>query len=145
MEAGLNFTQTIAAAAFMAASCAAAQDAGVPADARAAESAGLQRLTTDRLRAEFAGTREERNSRGETYLAHYSADGRIELRSGSSLIDRGTFSVTGQRGGSLCLMLDKQMNQRLCTIWFASPDGAELFGYHPTEGRLRTVSRDMRP
>jgi hypothetical protein len=116
-----------------------------PPDAAAAEARGLQRLTPERLRVEFAGVREERTSRGETYLAHYGADGRIELKSGSSIIDRGTFSVTGHRGGSICLMLDKQMNQRLCTVWFAAPEGMQLYGYHPNDGQLRTISRPLRP
>jgi hypothetical protein len=115
-----------------------------PADAAAAEAAGLQRLAPDRLKSEFGAAREERNSRGESYIADYGADGRIELRSGASLIDRGTFSITAQRGGSVCLMLDKQMNQRFCSIWFAAPDGVHLFGYNPSDGKLRATSRAAR-
>jgi hypothetical protein len=132
----------LGAAALLVASPGAAADfPPAPADAAAAGAAGLQRLATERLKTEFTGAREERNSRGENYVAHYGADGRIELRAGSSLIDSGTFSVTGQRGGSLCLMLDKQMNQRLCSIWFVAPDGVHLFGYNPSDGRLRAISR----
>jgi hypothetical protein len=131
-----------AAALLMAKPCTAAEFPPAPADAAAAEAAGLQRLAADRLKVEFTAAREERNSRGENYVAHYGVDGRIELRAGgSSLIDRGTFSVTGQRGGSVCLMLEKQMNQRLCSIWFAAPDGVHLFGYNPSDGRLRAISR----
>ena len=131
----------VAAALLMARPCAAAEFPPAPADAASAEAAGLQRLAADRLKSEFSAAREERNGRGENYVAHYAADGGVELRAGSSLIDRGTFSVTGQRGGSVCLMLDKQMNQRLCSIWFAAPDGVHLFGYNPSDGKLRAVSR----
>lgn len=121
-----------------------AQTMEAPPDAAAAQAAGLRRLAAGELKSTFAGPREERNVSGQSYIAHYAPDGHIELRSGSSLIDRGTFSVTGQNGGSLCLMLEKQMNQRLCSIWFAAPDGLQLFGYHPTDGQLRTVSRPDR-
>jgi hypothetical protein len=122
---------------------AAAEFPPAPGDAAAAEAAGLERLAADRLKGEFAAAREERNSRGENYVAHYAANGAVELRAGSSLIDRGTFSVTGQRGGSLCLMLQKQMNQRLCSVWFAAPDGVHLFGYNPADGKLRAISRPV--
>jgi len=132
-----------AAALLMAKPCTAAEFPPAPADAAAAEAAGLQRLAADRLKVEFTAAREERNSRGENYVAQYAADGGVELRTGSSLIDRGTFSVTGQRGGSVCLMLEKQMNQRLCSIWFAAPDGVHLFGYNPSDGRLRAISRPL--
>jgi hypothetical protein len=135
------FPPFAAAALLSAGLCAAAEFPPAPADTAAAEAAGLQRVTVDRLKLEFTAEREERGSRGENYVAHYAADGAVELRAGSSLIDRGTFSVTGQRGGSVCLMLEKQMNQRLCSIWFAASDGVHLFGYNPSDGRLRTVSR----
>jgi len=112
-----------------------------PADSASAEASGLKRVTIDELKAAFVGAREERNPRGESHLAHYRADGGIELRSGSSLIDRGSFSITAQRGGSLCLMLDRQMNQRLCSIWFAAPDNVHLYGYNPGDGKFRAISR----
>ena len=112
-----------------------------PADAVAAETAGLKRAGVEELKALFAGLREERNSRGESYLARYRPDGGVELTAGSSPIDRGTFAITAQGGGSVCLMLEKQMNQRLCSIWFAASDGLHLFGYNPSDGKLRTVSR----
>jgi hypothetical protein len=115
-----------------------------PPDARAAQAAGLQRLGASDLKSAFAGPREERNLRGQSYVTEYAADGSVQLKSGNSLIDRGTFSVTGQGGGSLCLMLEKQMNQRLCTIWFAAPNDSQLFGYNPTDGQLRIISRPAR-
>ena len=118
-----------------------AQTPEAPPDARAAQAAGLQRLSVGELKSHFAGPREERNIRGQSYVADYAVDGRVELKSGSSLIDRGTFTVSGQGAGSLCLMLEKQMNQRLCTIWFAAPDRSQLFGFNPTDGQLRTISR----
>jgi hypothetical protein len=129
------------AALLVARPCAAVEFPPAPADVAAAEAAGLERLAPDRLKREFAAAREERSSRGESYVAHYAPDGAVELRAGSSLVDRGTFSVTGQRGGSVCLMLEKQMNQRLCSIWFAAPDGVHLFGYNPSDGKLRAISR----
>ncbi|HZP94041.1 MAG TPA: hypothetical protein VFB20_14340 [Burkholderiales bacterium] len=121
--------------------CAAAEFPEPPPDAPAAQAAGLQRLTAAQLESAFAGRREERNSRGELYIAQYRADGSVELRAAGGVIDRGAFRVMDQHGGSVCLMLEKQMNQRLCSIWFAAPDGMHLFGYNPTDGRLRVISR----
>jgi hypothetical protein len=131
---------TLKAALWFIAVSAWAQSLEAPPDALAAQAAGLQRLGAGELKSAFAGPREERNVRGQSYVADYAADGQVELKSGSSLIDRGTFSVTGQDGGLLCLMLEKQMNQRLCTVWFAAPDRSQLFGYNPTDGLLRTIS-----
>jgi hypothetical protein len=112
-----------------------------PADAVAADAVGLKRVAVEELKSAFVGVREERNSRGERYLAHYRADGGVELTAGSNLIDRGSFSIASRGGGSVCLMLEKQMNQRLCSIWFAAPDGLHLFAYNPSDGKLRAVSR----
>lgn len=123
--------------------CAAADFPEPPADVAAAETAGLRKLSAAELKSAFAGSREERSSRGEVYRAEYRPDGGVELRAGGTLVDRGSFSVTGQSGGSVCLMLEKQMNQRLCTIWFAAPDDSHLFGYNPTDGKLRVVSRAL--
>lgn len=120
-----------------------AQAMEAPPNAAAAQAAGLRQLDAGELKLAFAGPREERNAGGRSYIAHYAPDGHVELKTGSALIDHGTFSVTAQRGGSLCLMLEKQMNQRLCTVWYAAPDG-QLFGYHPTDGQLRTISRPSR-
>jgi hypothetical protein len=114
-----------------------------PASLAAAEASGLRRVGAQDLKAAFLGQREERSARGESYVASYQADGRVELRAGSTLIDRGTFSISGRQGGSLCLMLDKQMNQRLCTIWVAAPDSLHLYGYNPGDGGLRTLSRAL--
>lgn len=112
-----------------------------PENLRAAEAAGLPRLGVETLRQTFVGTRVERTPRGEFVNADYGADGRIEQRMGGSVFDTGTFSITGMAGGSVCLLLIKQMNQRLCGVWFAAPDGRHLFGYNPTDGKPRGVSR----
>ncbi|MGH8629637.1 MAG: hypothetical protein ACREU7_02580, partial [Burkholderiales bacterium] len=42
-----------------------------PTDGAAAEASGLKRVAAGELKAAFVGMREERNSRGESYLAHY--------------------------------------------------------------------------
>jgi hypothetical protein len=108
-----------------------------------AEAAGFVRLDAEALASHFTGSREERSTRGEIWRADYRADGSIELRNDGGVIDRGSFTVSTQRGGSLCLMLEKQMNQRLCSVWFASPDGSYLVGFNPTDGRPRAVSRQL--
>jgi hypothetical protein len=140
----LALTLALAAALAAAAAPAWPQDfPAAPASIAAAEAGGLRRVGVDDLKAAFAGQREERSARGESYVADYQADGRIELRAGSALVDRGTYSISGRQGGSLCLMLDKQMNQRLCTIWVAAPDSLHLYGYNPGDGTLRTLSRAL--
>lgn len=112
-----------------------------PETLKAAEAAGLPRLGVEALRQAFVGRRTERTPRGEFVQADYGPDGRIEQRIGGSVFDTGTFSITGMAGGSVCLLLIKQMNQRLCGVWFAAPDGRHLFGYNPTDGKPRGVSR----
>lgn len=112
-----------------------------PENLKAAESAGLHRLGVEALRQTFVGRRTERTPRGEFVQADYGSDGRIEQRVGGAVFDTGTFSITGMAGGSVCLLLIKQMNQRLCGVWFAAPDGRHLFGYNPTDGKPRGVSR----
>lgn len=127
-----------------AATLAVAQDEAfppAPENLRAAEATGLSRLGVEALKQAFLGPRVERTPRGEFVTADYGADGRIEQRMGGSVFDTGTFSITGMAGGSVCLLLIKQMNQRLCGVWFAAPDGRHLFGYNPTDGKPRGVSR----
>lgn len=112
-----------------------------PADASTAAARGLQRVGMDALKEMFVGLRFERDARGKTYRAQYEADGSVVLSNTSGLIDRGTFSVIRQNGGGVCLRLEQQMNQRMCSIWFVAEDGVHLFGYNPTDGELRAVSR----
>ncbi len=112
-----------------------------PADASIATAAGLQRLDTTELEKAFSGERSEQNAHGKIYRAEYGVDGSIILSNTSGLIDRGTFSITRQAGGGVCLRLEQQMNQRMCAIWFLADDGIHLFGYNPRDGKLRAVSR----
>ena len=112
-----------------------------PADASAAAGAGLRRLDSSELQKAFSGERTEQDARGKTYQATYGADGSVILSNASGLIDRGTFSVTRQAGGGVCLRLEQQMNQRMCAIWFGASDGIHLFGYDPRKGTLRAISR----
>jgi len=112
-----------------------------PADATAATAAGLQRVDFVELKKSFAGTRVEQDANGKTYRAQYGADGSVVLDNSSGLIDRGTFTIVRQNDGGVCLRLEQQMNQRMCAIWFFAGDGAHLFGYNPTDGKLRTISR----
>lgn len=112
-----------------------------PANASAAAAAGLQRLDTDDLKNAFSGERSEQNARAKSYRAEYGSDGSVILSNTSGLIDRGTFSVTRQNGGGVCLRLEQQMNQRMCAIWFLADDGIHLFGYNPRDGSLRAISR----
>ncbi len=112
-----------------------------PSDASAATASGLQQLDTAALRKTFTGTHVEQDARGQVYRAQYGADGSVILSNSSGLIDRGTFTVIRQHGGGVCLRLEHQMNQRMCAIWFFADDGVHLFGYSPTDGTLRAVSR----
>ncbi len=112
-----------------------------PPDASAANASGLQQLDMAALRKAFSGTRVEHDARGKVYRAQYGADGSVILSNSSGLIDRGTFTVIRQHGGGVCLRLEHQMNQRMCAIWFFADDGVHLFGYSPTDGTLRAVSR----
>jgi len=112
-----------------------------PADASAAAGAGLPRLDSSELQNAFSGERAEQNARGKIYQAIYGGDGSVILSNASGLIDRGTFSVTRQAGGGVCLRLEQQMNQRMCAIWFRANDGIHLFGYDPRDGKLRAISR----
>ena len=112
-----------------------------PADVSAAAARGLQRADIVMLRKIFSGTRVEQDSRRKVYRAQYGTDGSVVLSNAAGLIDRGTFSITRQNGGGVCLRLEQQMNQRICAIWFFAEDGAHLFGYNPGDGQLRAVSR----
>ena len=111
-----------------------------PVDASEAAARGLQRVETAVLQETFSGTRFERDASGKVYRAQYGTDGSVILSNTGGLIDRGTFSITRQNGGGVCLRLEQQMNQRMCAIWFFAEDGAHLFGYNPTDGKLRTIS-----
>lgn len=112
-----------------------------PADASTAAERGLQQLDMAALREAFTGIHVEQNARGKIYRVQYGADGSVILSNSSGLIDRGTFTVIRQHGGGVCLRLEHQMNQRMCAIWFFAQDGVYLFGYNPTDGKLRAVSR----
>lgn len=112
-----------------------------PADASAAAAGGLQRLNTTDLKEKFSGKRAEQDARGRSYWAQYGSDGSVILSGTSGLIDRGTFSITRQNGGGMCLRLEQQMNQRMCAIWFVAADRRHLFGYNPADGSLRAISR----
>ena len=112
-----------------------------PADVSTAAAAGLKRLDTTDLKTAFAGKRSELDARGKSYRAEYGSDGSVILSNTSGLIDRGTFSVTRQNGGAVCLRLEQQMNQRMCAIWFVAADGIHLFGYNPGDGSLRAISK----
>ena len=119
---------------------AAAEFPTAPVDARAAEVRGLQRLDVPALKHVFSGTHLEQNAKGKVYRVVYGADGSVILSNTSGLIDRGTFSITRQNGGGVCLRLEQQMNQRMCAIWFRADDTGHLFGYNPKDGSLRAVS-----
>ena len=112
-----------------------------PPGATAAASRGLERVDMAELKKSFAGTRIEQDANGKIYQAQYGADGSVILGDSSGLIDRGTFTIVRQNGGGVCLRLEQQMNQRMCAIWFFAGDGVHLFGYNPTDGALRAVSR----
>ncbi len=112
-----------------------------PDDVSAAAARGLQRLEVTALRQVFAGEHAERDANGKVYRVQYGADGSVILTNSSGLIDRGTFSVTRQNGGGVCLRLEHQMNQRKCAIWFRADDSVHLFGYNPRDGKLYAVSR----
>lgn len=112
-----------------------------PVDASAADAGGLQQLDMAALRKAFTGTHVEQDARGKIYRAQYGADGSVILSNSSGLIDRGTFTVIRQHGGGVCLRLEHQMNQRMCSVWFFAQDGIHLFGYNPADGSLRAVSR----
>lgn len=116
-----------------------------PRDAQSAASAGLQRLDVPALKQMFIGTHTERDARGKTYRTEYGEDGSVILSNSNGLIDRGTFSITRQNGGGVCLRLEQQMNQRFCAIWFIAGDGKHLFGFNPRDGSLRAVSRREAP
>jgi hypothetical protein len=120
---------------------AAAEFPVAPADVAAASAGGLQQLDMAALRKAFSGTRVEQDARGKTYRAQYGADGSVVISNSSGLIDRGTFSVIRQNGGGVCLRLEQQMNQRMCSVWFVAEDGMHLFGYNPRDGELRAISR----
>ena len=111
-----------------------------PSDVSAAAARGLQRADMAMLRNIFSGTRVEQDSRGKVYRAQYGADGSVVLSNAAGLIDRGTFSITRQNGGGVCLRLEQQMNQRICAIWFFADDRVHLFGYNPGDGQLRAIS-----
>lgn len=119
---------------------AAAEFPTAPVDARAAEVRGLQRLDVSALKHVFSGIHLEQNAKGKLYRVVYGADGSVILSNASGLIDRGTFSITRQNGGGVCLRLEQQMNQRMCAIWFGADDTGHLFGYNPKDGSLRAVS-----
>ena len=112
-----------------------------PADVSAATARGLRQLDMAALREAFTGTHVEQDARGKIYRVQYGADGSVILSNSSGLIDRGTFTVIRQHDGGVCLRLEHQMNQRMCAIWFFAQDGVHLFGYNPTDGTLRAVSR----
>jgi hypothetical protein len=107
----------------------------------AAIARGLQQLDVAALKQTFAGEHAERDAVGKIYRVQYGADGSVILSNSSGLIDRGTFSITRQNGGGVCLRLEDQMNQRICAIWFRAEDSVHLFGYNPRDGKLRAVSR----
>ncbi len=119
---------------------AAAEFPTAPVDARAAELRGLPRLDVPALKDVFSGVHLEQNAKGKVYRVEYGADGSVILSNTSGLIDRGTFSITRQNGGGVCLRLEQQMNQRMCAIWFRADDTGNLFGYNPKDGSLRAVS-----
>ena len=119
---------------------AAADFPDAPDDASAA-ARDLQRLDVAALKQTFTGKHTEQDAGGKVYLVEYGVDGSVILRNSSGLIDRGTFSITRQNGGGICLRLEHQMNQRICAIWFRADDNAHLFGYNPRDGKLRAVSR----
>jgi len=112
-----------------------------PGDASAAAAKGLQQLDVAALKRTFLGEHTERDADGKTYRVQYGADGSVILSNSSGLIDRGTFSITRQNGGGVCLRLEHQMNQRICAIWFRAGDSVHLFGYNPRNGQLHAVSR----
>jgi len=112
-----------------------------PVDASAAEARGLQRVDMAVLKKKFSGILVQRDSSGKVSRAQYGTDGSVVLSNTTGLIDRGTFSITRQNGGGVCLRLEQQMNQRMCAIWFFAEDGVHLFGYNPTDGKLWAVSR----
>ena len=112
-----------------------------PGDASAAAARGLQRLDVVALKKTFTGEHLEQDTNGKAYRVQYGADGSVILSDPVGLIDRGTFSITRQNGGGVCLRLEQQMNQRICTIWFRADDAVHLFGYNPRDGILRAVSR----
>lgn len=114
-----------------------------PPGATAATTRGLERVDMAELKKSFTGTRIEQDANGKIYQAQYGADGSVILGDSSGLIDRGTFTIVRQNGGGVCLRLEQQMNQRMCTIWFFAGDGVHLFGYNPTDGALRAVSRPV--
>ena len=92
---------------------AAAEFPTAPVDARAAELRGLQRLDVPALKHVFSGVHLEQNAKGKVYRVEYGADGSVILSNTSGLIDRGTFSITRQNGGGVCLRLEQQMNQQM--------------------------------
>ena len=112
-----------------------------PGDASAAAGRGLKRLDVAALKQVFSGTHLQQDAGGKVYRAQYGADGSVILANSDGLIDRGTFSITRQNGGGVCLRLEQQMNQRLCAIWFVADDTVHLFGYNPKDGKLHAVSR----
>lgn len=120
---------------------AAADFPDAPGDASAAAARGLQRLDVNALKQTFVGERLEQDAGGKVYFVQYGADGSVILSDSSGLIDRGTFSITRQNGGGVCLRLEHQMNQRICAIWFRAGDSVHLFGYNPRNGQLHAVSR----
>ncbi len=112
-----------------------------PGDSSAATARGFQRLDAAALKRTFVGEHTQRDAGGKTYRVQYGADGSVILSNSSGLIDRGTFSITRQNGGGVCLRLEQQMNQRMCAIWFRADDSVNLFGYDPRTGTLYAVSR----
>ena len=110
------------------------------ATATGAGARGLQRLEVEGLKKAFIGKHVERDARGKTYRVEYGEDGSVVLSDTAGEIDRGTFSITRQNGGGMCLRLEQQMNQRFFAIWFENADGF-LFGYQTGDGTLRAVAR----
>lgn len=116
-----------------------------PSDAGDAAARGLQRLDVPSLKRTFTGEHLEQDLAGRVYSVRYGSDGSVVLSKPDALIDRGSFSITRQNGGAVCLRLEQQMNQRRCAIWFLADDARHLFGYNPKDGKLRVVSRPGQP